>query len=86
VGTGPVGIKVTHLPTGIVAVCQHMRSQHYNRAVCLSGIERMLAEAGWQPQASAEDVRLVDGFMFMCQDAKTNAAWRRIRAPLGVGQ
>jgi hypothetical protein len=46
----------------------------------------MLAEAGWQPQASAEDVRLVDGFMFMCQDAKTNAAWRRIRAPLGVGQ
>ena len=55
VGTGPVGIKVTHLPTGIVAVCQHMRSQHYNRAVCLSGIERMLAEAGWQPQASAEE-------------------------------
>ena len=50
VGSGPVGIKVTHLPTGIVAVCQHMRSQHMNRDVCLTGIEMMLLECGWEEQ------------------------------------
>ena len=33
VGTGPNGVKVTHLPTGLVACCDIARSQHINRLI-----------------------------------------------------
>ncbi len=46
-------------------------------------------EAAPQPQASAEDVALVDGLIFprgFYDVAAAEAAWQRIRASLGVGR
>lgn len=40
-------IKVTHLPTGIYAVCGHERSQHKNRKVAMDMIEYGLNSIGW---------------------------------------
>lgn len=37
-----------------------------------------------RPQAGAEDVRRMVGYMFDCEDAEAKAAWQRIRASLGV--
>lgn len=39
VGTGPHGIQVTHLETGLVAFCDVHRSPFKNREVALSMIE-----------------------------------------------
>jgi protein subunit release factor A len=38
VGSGPQGVKVTHLPTGVVACCDVGRSQHYNKVIALDMI------------------------------------------------
>jgi len=43
----PVGVRVTHLPTGLVAESHKMRSQHMNRHVAMSMIEWGLAEMGY---------------------------------------
>lgn len=32
------GIRVEHLPTGLVAICRTERSQHMNRQICLDMI------------------------------------------------
>lgn len=37
VGT-PTGVRITHLPTGLVAVCKTERSQHRNKAIALDMI------------------------------------------------
>lgn len=37
VGT-ETGIKITHLPTGLVAECRNERSQHRNRSVAMDMI------------------------------------------------
>jgi protein subunit release factor A len=39
VGSGPSGIKITHLPSGCAAFCETERSQHYNRDIAMSMIE-----------------------------------------------
>jgi peptide chain release factor 2 len=33
VGTGPSGVKMTHIPSGLVAIANSDRSQHRNRAI-----------------------------------------------------
>lgn len=35
---GPNGIKITHLPSGIVAICETERSQHRNKSIALDMI------------------------------------------------
>ena len=37
-------IRVTHIPTGIVAQCGYERSQHKNKLVCMNMIEWALLE------------------------------------------
>ena len=36
------GVRVTHVPTGIIVECQCERSQHRNRQVCLDALEGAL--------------------------------------------
>lgn len=43
----PNKIKITHVPTGLVAIVDCMRSQHKNRYVAMSMIEYGLAEMGY---------------------------------------
>lgn len=35
------GVKVTHLPTGNVVICQHLRSQHKNKDTAIAALELM---------------------------------------------
>src|SRR3546814_10477901 len=44
VGTGPSGVKIVHLPSGIEAYCITERSQHKNREIALSMIEAARSE------------------------------------------
>lgn len=39
VGTGPSGVKVTHIPSGVEAFVEIGRSQHINREIAVSMIE-----------------------------------------------
>lgn len=42
VGLTPTGVKVEHLPTGLVAICIDDRSQHRNRLIAMHMIEAAL--------------------------------------------
>jgi protein subunit release factor A len=42
VGSGPNGIKITHHPSGIVAIVDCERSQHKNKALAVEMIEAAL--------------------------------------------
>lgn len=42
VGSGPVGVKVTHTPTGTHAACDLHRSQHKNRQAAMEAVTWML--------------------------------------------
>ncbi len=48
VGTGPNGVKITHLPTGLVAMCDTERSQHRNRTIALDMIMGGLTSPGFR--------------------------------------
>ena len=39
VGTGPCGVKITHIPSGIEACVEVSRSQHVNREIAMNMIE-----------------------------------------------
>lgn len=43
-GIIPTGVKITHLPTGLIAICESELSQHKNRNVAMAMIEYGLAE------------------------------------------
>ncbi|MFS0736906.1 peptide chain release factor-like protein [Sphingomonas sp. 1P06PA] len=38
-GPGSSGIKITHLASGIVAICETERSQHVNKMIAVNMIE-----------------------------------------------
>jgi len=38
------GVRVEHIPTGLIAICQSDRSQHRNRTVALHMIECALTD------------------------------------------
>lgn len=41
-GQLPRGVRITHLPTGLVAECDKHRTQHKNRAACLEELRERL--------------------------------------------
>ena len=43
VGTGPCGVKITHVPSGIEAFVDISRSQFVNREIALNMIEAAVA-------------------------------------------
>ena len=47
VGKLEVGMKVTHLPSGLVAICNTERSQLRNRDVAIAMIEAGLEKINW---------------------------------------
>ena len=47
-------IRVTHLPTGLVAECQDDRSQHRNKAKALAVLQARLRDREAQARAAAE--------------------------------
>lgn len=53
----PVGVRITHKPTGISVVEDSECSQHRNREVALRKLEKMVAEA--QPAPMSDDNRKV---------------------------
>lgn len=48
VGTGPCGVKVTHLPSGMEAVSVSERSQHRNKAIAMAMIEGGLTSPAYR--------------------------------------
>jgi peptide chain release factor 2 len=38
----PVGVKITHVPTGLSTICEEHRSQHKNRDEALRQLEALL--------------------------------------------
>ena len=44
------GVRLTHLPTGIVVVCREERSQHRNKAIALDRLRERLAERNRRPR------------------------------------
>ena len=43
-------IRLTHLPTGIVVVCQDERSQHRNKEIALKRLRKKLVELNHKPK------------------------------------
>lgn len=41
----PKGIKVTHLPTGLVAICDTERDQYKNRNLALAALSALVAKS-----------------------------------------
>lgn len=37
-GTGPNGVKIVHIPTGLVACCASAQSQHRNKQIAMDMI------------------------------------------------
>ena len=46
-GSPAADVRVTHLPTGIMAQCGESRSQHQNRKVAMEMVEWALASFGF---------------------------------------
>ncbi len=42
-------VRLTHLPTGIVASCQEERSQYLNKKRCLEKLRRKVEELNYRP-------------------------------------
>lgn len=43
------GVRVEHLPTGTIAICQTNRSQHRNKIIALHMIEAALTHPQFRP-------------------------------------
>lgn len=48
-------VRLTHLPTGIVAACQNDRSQHKNRATAMNMLKAKLYDLELQKRRAAQD-------------------------------
>ena len=54
----PRGVKVTHIPTGMVETCDSERSMHANRDKAISALTVRLSQAGYNTSSVVEAVIL----------------------------
>ena len=59
-------VRITHLPSGIVAQCQNDRSQHKNRATAMGQLKAKLYEQEQQKRRDAADI---------LEDSKADIGW-----------
>ncbi|MFO0990242.1 MAG: peptide chain release factor-like protein, partial [Alphaproteobacteria bacterium] len=59
-------VRVTHIPTGIVAACQSERSQHQNKAQAMKMLRARMYEAELKKREAAARA---------LEDAKTDIGW-----------
>lgn len=48
VGAGPLGVRIEHIDSGLVACCMTGRSQHTNREIAIHMIEAALTHPKWR--------------------------------------
>lgn len=66
-GSPPTAIRVTHIPTGLMAQCGELyRSQHMQKQIAAEMIEWGLLAAGWEPSETREDHPAPDGSGLKC--------------------
>src|SRR5919199_1348020 len=46
------GVRLRHLPSGVVVTCREERSQHRNRANCLRRLREEVARLNYRPPAA----------------------------------
>ena len=47
-GTPASDVRITHVPTNMMAQCGEHRSQHKNKLVCMEMLEWGLTQCGWK--------------------------------------
>lgn len=57
VNTTDTAVRVTHLPTGLVATAREERSQHRNKALAIARLAAMIAAQGQAAEAAARSQR-----------------------------
>ncbi len=64
-----IGVRVTHVPTGLSAACHKDRSVHRNRALAMEKLQKMLQAHGpVKPRTEFDDPRVQQVYKIICGD------------------